>query len=108
MTPPLSLSMLKMEKNFIAHIEKKYPRKPYEEYSIIDCIGFVKREHLELRIAIEALERSKVAKRLNIKSDKKGSDLIIAAMWEVADVSNTLDYLFEGLLRALKTWEGEI
>ena len=108
MTPPLSLSMLKMEKNFIAHIEKKYPRKPYEEYSIIDCIGFVKREHLELRMAIEALERSKVAKRLNIESDKKVSDLIIEAMWEVADVSNVLDYLFEGLLKAYTELEDEI
>ena len=103
-----TLAMMKMEKNFIAVIEKKYPRKPYEEYSIIDCIGFVKREHRELRIAIEALERLKVAKRLKIESDENMPDLIISAMWEVADVSNTLDYLFEGLLMLLKTWEGDL
>ena len=117
MTPPLSLSMLKMEKNFIAHIEKKYPRKPYEEYPIFirgdaerSLIGFVWREMIELNKAVDPL----ALKSLGVfyprfeGTRKEVSDNLIAAMWEVADVSNTLDYLFEGLLKAYTELEDEI
>ena len=113
---PLSLSMLKMEKNFIAHIEKNYPRKPYEEYPIFSrgkaersLIGFVWREMRELNIAVDILKKSTTNfHRTDILSRSDIVNRIIAAMLEVADVSNTLDYLFEGLTQALKEWEGEI
>ena len=123
MNPPLTLAMLKMEKNFVAHIEKNYPRKPYEEYPIFirgeaerSLIGFVWREMIELNKAVDLFE--KYENNFNcerVKTDfiraKRAAcqgmqDQIIAAMWEVADVSNTLDYLFEGLAQALKEWEG--
>ena len=116
MTQPLSLPMMKMEKNFIAHIEKKYSRKPYEEYPIIDpkdpamcLIGFVTREKAELDNALDLLLRhSKTFHKLGIITRDDISKQIINSMWEVADVSNTLDYLFEGLIQALKTWEADI
>ena len=115
MTPPLSLSMMKMEKNFIAHIEKKYPRKPYEEFPIIDplnpdlsLIGFVKREYKELLEALEKLERTRCKRELMLAKRQDISNAIKALMWEVADVSNTLDYLFEGLLKAHTELEDEI
>jgi len=114
--PPLSLSMLKMEKNFVAVIDKGYPRKPYEEYPILNpknsvhsLIGFVTREKRELDQAIDRLK----VKQLNYYRGFEGtrreiSDNLIAAMNEVADVSNTLDYLFEGLLNAYTELEDEI
>lgn len=108
MTPPLSLSMLKMEKNFIAVIEKKYPRKPYEEYSITDMIGFVRREQRELLEAMENLLRTRVRIRLDGKPVKDVRDSITEAMWEIADVSNTLDYLFEALLKEYRKWESDL
>ena len=116
MTPPLSLSMLKMEKNFVAYLDKKYPRKPYEEYPITDSknptqclIYFVTREKIELDNAVDLLlKNSKNFHRVGIATRQDIRDSIITAMWEVADVSNTLDYLFEGLIKALKTWEDEI
>ena len=116
MTPPLSLSMMKMEKNFVAYLDKKYPRKPYEEYPIIDSkdpamclIGFVTREKAELDNALDLLlKHSKTFHKVGIITRDDISKQIINSMWEVADVSNTLDYLFEGLTQALKTWEDEI
>ena len=114
-----TLAMLKMEKNFVAVIDKDYPRKPYEEYPIYDptratrygsrsLIGFVNREKDELDAAIEILRKNiasinrvKILRRVDIV------DSILNVMLEVADVSNTLDYLFEGLALALETWEGE-
>lgn len=106
--PPLSLSMLKMEKNFVAVIDKNYPRKPYEEYPIFirgeaerSLIGFVWREMIELNKAIDPFGT-------NEGTRKEISERCIAAMSEVADVSNTLEYLFEGLLRAYMTLEDEI
>lgn len=116
MNPPISLSMLKMEKNFIAHLQKKYPRKPYEEYPVIDfenpaksLIGFVTREKEELDLALDLLRKHTANfNRVDILRPEDIRDQIIAAMWEVADVSNTLDYLFEGLIMLLKKWEDEI
>ena len=116
MKPPLSLSMLKMEKNFIAVIEKNYQRKPYEEWPIMDpnnpamsLIGFVTREKEELDLALDILRKHTANfNRVPILHRQDIYDQIIKAMWEVADVSNTLDYLFEGLLKLLKTWEGDL
>ena len=110
-----TLSMMKMEKNYIAHLDKKYPRKPYEEYPIFirgeahkSLIGFVWREQIELNVAVDLLEKN-IANfnRVKVLRPEDIRDQIIKAMWEVADVSNTLDYLFEGLTLALETWKGD-
>ncbi len=111
-----TLAMLKMEKNFVAVVDKNYPRKPYEEYPIFirgkaerSLIGFVWREMRELNIAVDILEKSTTNfHRTDILSRSDIVNRIIAAMLEVADVSNTLDYLFEGLTLALETWEGDL
>jgi len=117
LTPPLSLPMMKIEKNFIAHMEKKYPRKPYEEYPIFNrqkpegsLLGFVWREMIELNRAVDKLDRIHELRSVDpIKTKQKElSNQIVAAMWEVADVSNTLDYLFEGLLKEYTGLEDEI
>lgn len=71
-----SLAMLKMEKNFIAHIEKGYPRQPYKELSP---------SYLILRIEEELAE---------LKAVLKSGD-VLGVMEECADVSNLTDYLFE-------------
>jgi len=104
----LSLSALKMEKNFIAVNEKGYPRKPYLTYSIFDpvydgrniieskentLLGFVHREMNELNTAVEWAI-------LHNRTDTQ-RDSIYEAMEEIADVSNCLDYLFEALLDKL-------
>ncbi len=114
-----TLAMLKLEKNFVAVVDKNYPRKPYEEYPIYDpkrpikyggrsLIGFVNREKDELDTAIEILKKN-IANINRVEILHRGDivDSILDVMLEVADVSNTLDYLFEGLTLALETWEGD-
>lgn len=71
-----TLAMLKMEKNFIAHIEKGYPRKPYAKLSLEYLTNRFVDEGLELIAALEA------------------GDLGAIAL-ECADVSNIVDYIFE-------------
>ena len=78
-----SLAMMKMEKNFIAHNQKGYPRKPYNTYSLADCFGFVEREMKELDEAV----RSYYGIRDPI--------ILTEIRKEIADVSNCLDYLYE-------------
>ena len=73
-----SLAMLKMEKNFIAHNEKEYPRQPYLKYSLGYLIERLKQEVNELEEA----------------SDKANLDDVKR---ECADVSNIVDYIFEQL-----------
>ena len=115
MNPPLTLSMLKMEKNFVAYLDKKYSRAPYLWYPVIDpcnlnmcLIGFVTREKIELDNAIDLLRKNiDNFHRVDVLKKQDIREQIIKVMWEVADVSNTLDYLFEGLIMALKDWEGE-
>ena len=105
MTGPLSLAMMKMEKNFKAHVDKGYERKPWLEYPVFDkenpymnLSWFVTREKEELDTAIELLKKAIATYYRTAIVDKSIiSDAVLAAMWEVADVSNTLDYLFEGL-----------
>ena len=79
MAKPKSLAMLKMEKNFIAHLEKKYPRKPYSKYSIWFLLKRIRQETNELDRAIT------------------GSDFE-NAMDECADISNCVDFIFERLM----------
>lgn len=71
--------MLKMEKNFVAVIDKKYPRKPYEVFNIGQLIERLKQETKELEEAYIAgkYEKAKV---------------------ECADCSNIIDYLFERIV----------
>jgi len=76
-----SLSMLKMEKNFIA-LEKGYPRQPYNDMN--QPTSFLIR-----RIEEELQELKDAFKETNIKVMKE----------ECADISNIVDYLFEMLLK---------
>ena len=110
----LSLAMLKMEKNFVAHNDKNYSRKPHQEYPISDrddkwnsLIGFVEREMEELTTAIDILEAHKRtrAKGYEIPDNRMIRDQVYESMLEVADVSNTLDFLFEGLMEAYHSME---
>ena len=73
-----TLAMIKMEKNFIAHIEKGYPRKPYEYFDL----GF-----LRMRLLQEVTELNEALKSGTIEDAKR----------ECADVSNVVDYIFEKL-----------
>jgi NTP pyrophosphatase (non-canonical NTP hydrolase) len=73
-----TLAMLKMEKNFVAVIDKGYPRQPYKEHSP---------EFLLRRLYEEATELAKAIK----EKDKETAKL------ECADVSNIVDYIFEAL-----------
>ena len=89
-----SLSMLKMEKNFIAAIDKNYPRRPYEEWDIVDLHSFVEREQKELKHEVITLGKVE-------EFGLDEYDQLIKIMNEVADVSNTLDYLYEALLQKI-------
>jgi len=82
-TKPKSLAMLKMEKNFVAHIEKKYPRYPYSQFHIAYLIQRLKEEVEELEAAWND--------NYNIEAMKN----------ECADISNIVDYIFERLARGL-------
>ena len=77
-----SLAMLKMEKNFIAYCEKKYPRQPYKELPPSYLIQRIEEELKELKEAF----------------DKSNPDFISNMMEECADISNLTDYLYELLL----------
>lgn len=91
-----TLAMMKMEKNFIAQIDKKYPRKPYEAYSLEFLRGRLLEEVNELNEALKAVDKT--------KSDLKPAfvvterdELIENAKLECADVSNLIDIIFERL-----------
>lgn len=71
-----TLAMIKMEKNFIAHNEKKYPRQPYKVQTTKHLLGRLEQEVKELKEACA----------------KKDTD---AAKLECGDVSNIVDYIFE-------------
>jgi len=73
-----TLAMIKMEKNFIAHIEKGYPRHPYSHYTIGQLIDRLDEEQNELIEAYQKLDYTE-------------------AMKECADISNLTDYIFEAL-----------
>ena len=77
-----TLAMLKMEKNFIAVIERKYPRQPYEAslYSFQGLVNHIQKEMKELQDACDH------ADFLGMKE-------------ECADISNLVDYLFEKLAK---------
>lgn len=72
-----TLFCIKMEKNFIAQ-EKGYPRKPYDEYTLMFLMQRLQEEVDELRFAV-------------FTQDFQDARL------ECADVSNITDYIFEKL-----------
>jgi len=78
MKTPKTLAMIKMEKNFIAQIDKDYPRYPYSKYSV---------EFLRKRLLEETVELNNALK----KGDFQNAKL------ECGDVSNVIDYIFEKL-----------
>lgn len=73
-----TLAMLKMEKNFVGVIEKRYPRKPYEVYSLEKLLERLSEEIAELKESIEVED----------VNNAKG---------ECADISNLTDFVFERL-----------
>lgn len=76
-----SLTMLKMEKNFIA-LEKGYPRQPYAD------------SHQPTSFLIQRIEDELT----ELKEAFKIRDIAVMKE-ECADISNIVDYLFEQLLR---------
>jgi hypothetical protein len=74
-----SLSMMKMEKNFIA-LEKGYPRQPYFFHTIENLLTHLEAEVKELRDAFTQNDS------VNIRE-------------EIADISNICDYLYEKTLQ---------
>lgn len=76
-----TLSMMKMEKNFIAHIEKGYLRKPYNDKKqpIDFLLDRIEDEFDELNEAFEA-------------------NNLEVMLEELADMSNIIDYLYEKVL----------
>jgi NTP pyrophosphatase (non-canonical NTP hydrolase) len=85
-----TLAMMKMEKNFVAVIEKKYPRRPYEAFDM---------EFLRMRLIEEVNELNEALKfyieNKRIEAMTFGSAQ--RAKLECADVSNLIDYIFEKL-----------
>jgi len=100
-----SLNARKMEKNFIAVIEKGYTRQPATTYPLalpdstplpnLSHYGFILREFNELRAELFILV-SELA-----WDDEADVDVVLKridmAKDEIADVSNTLDYCYERL-----------
>jgi len=92
-----TLAMMKMEKNFIAQIDKHYPRKPYEHYSLNFLRKRLLEEMNELNEVLKTIEAMKSdVKPLFILTERE--TLIENAKLECADVSNVVDYIFEKLL----------
>lgn len=103
---------MKMEKNFIAVNDKGYPRQPYNEYPIYDAdwyndgqgiqvranpeslLGFVDREMKELDFSLEWTFG-------RCSEGLRDEEHLLGILHEIADVSNTLDYLYEAVLKIL-------
>lgn len=114
-----SLGALKMEKNFTAVIDKDYNRMPHIEYPPLsnhdlNLFMFTVREQAELEEAMQKLGNKwhfwnsndewwgpskDQLREMSVDDRTRFMVDLKHAMLEVADVSNTMDYLFEGLLR---------
>lgn len=79
----ITLAMIKMYKNLRAVIEKGYPRKPYEEFTCKQLLDRIKGETQELEQA-------------------RNDNELVNMLFEIADVSNLLDYLFEKVTQAIQ------
>lgn len=88
-----SLAMRKMEKNFIAVNEKGYPRSPYAEYDIKFLLNRIFDEYAELENEFD--------KYIESSSGYEEVRFINNMMWEIADVINVCEYLYEKLSREL-------
>jgi len=77
-----TLAMIKMEKNFRA-LEKGYPRRPYEAF---DIDRLIKRLQEELNELIDA------------RIKKNYWDML----FELADLSNMVDYIFEQVTQKIE------
>jgi NTP pyrophosphatase (non-canonical NTP hydrolase) len=71
-----TLAMIKMEKNFVAVLEKGYARKPYENFNM---------DFFKKRLQEEVDELKDALKEGN-------QDHILS---ELADVSNIIDFMYE-------------
>jgi len=93
-----SLNMLKMEKNFIAHNEKGYPRQPYNDKNqpIRFLIQRIHDELKELDTSHQAYEALHTIPNELISSEDF-MDELNEMREECADISNLVDYLFEKL-----------
>lgn len=78
-----TLAAIKMEKNFIAVLTKRYPRKPYEHYTVQFLIKRLKEEVAELEEAV----------KLRVYGE---------AALECGDVSNLVDFIFEQVVRLIE------
>lgn len=100
-----TLAMLKMEKNFIAHNEKGYPRKPYAEKTqpISFLIDRIQNEKDELVASFNALVKIHVLpdELLDTTDEKDIVHILNEMREECADISNIVDYLFEKLTTKL-------
>ena len=85
-----SLEILKVEKMFIGVIDKKYDRRLFDKNKFIDQFNFYCGEHKELKEEILKLEHSN-------NNNKK--DILINIRNEIADCVNTLEILYEIILR---------
>lgn len=85
-----TLAMMKMEKNLVAVIEKKYPKRPYEMFSVDFLRMRLLEEMNELNDALKFYIENKRIEALTYGSSMK-------ARLECADVSNLIDYIFEKL-----------
>ena len=95
-----TLAMMKMEKNFIAQIDKRYPRKPYEHYSLASLKEKLLEEMNELNEALRDVDGTPISLKPRITplwTVSERAELIERAKQECADVSNVIDYIFEAL-----------
>ena len=76
MSTPKTLAMRKMQKNYIAVLEKRRPKQPYNVYSVFE-------------LAIRTLEEFAELAFCLFKQDVDG------AQDEIADLQNILDYMYE-------------
>ena len=81
----MSLAFLKREKNFIAVIDKGYPRYPEAEFDYDFLIIRLEEEKTELLDAIRVFQAL------------PAQEHIIDAKKECADISNLVDYIFNKL-----------
>lgn len=95
-----TLAMLKMEKNFVALVEKGYPRKPYEEYTLDEL-------NTRLMDEVEELDQYIVLLRNKLGTLAPEYQQIYTNMAkaECADISNIVDYIRR--LHFRETGEGE-
>jgi len=93
-----TLAMMKMEKNFVAVIEKGYPRKPYETLDLHFLRNRLMDEVIELNDSLKKILTFQGTDMVGINPIfMETKEDLENALWECADVSNIVDYIFEKL-----------